>query len=75
MNRQEKLGILANEEGFDSVDAMIESASTDGVVPGICVNDGCDFTTEVEDDTRDGHCEYCETKTVQSCLILAEVTE
>ena len=66
-----KLQELADSEGFESVDEMLEAAVIDSVVPGICKH--CDYTTEVEPDCRAGWCEFCEESTVVSCLILAEL--
>lgn len=68
-----KLGMLADENGFVSVHDMIENVTMDAVVPGICANNGCDYTTEVEPDQAQGYCEECGSQTVTSCLILAGV--
>ena len=73
MNRQQKLEVLAEAEGFDSVYAMLEKATYDSIASAICVNDRCDYTIDMEPDQREGWCETCETNTVQSCLILAEI--
>lgn len=43
----------------------------DSVAPGICMNDGCDYITEVEPDQSEGYCENCDTCTVTSALVLA----
>lgn len=56
-----------------SVEELLESASIGSVVPGICTNDGCDFTTEYEPDQDAGWCEECDTETVASALILAGI--
>jgi len=42
-------------------------------VPGICMNPGCDYTTQVEPDSNSGWCEICETNTVASGFILLGV--
>lgn len=73
VNKAEKLRILADSEGYEDVYAMLEAASTDSVTPGICVRDGCTYTTEVEPDQRSGYCEECRLQTVRSCLVLAEI--
>ena len=70
---QEKLETLAENEGYDSVDDMIEAASIDSVVPAICVNIDCDYSTGMEPDQDRGWCENCKTNTVKSCLILMGV--
>ncbi len=71
LNKSEKLETLANSEGFDSIDTMLEQAVYDSVAPAICIN--CDYTTSMEPDQCEGWCEVCETNTVQSCLVLAEI--
>ena len=65
-----KISDLAEVEGMDVME-MLERAVMDGRSPGICMNEGCNYTTEVEPDQNAGHCESCNTQTVKSCLILA----
>ena len=67
-----KITQLAESEGM-TVDELLEEASFDSVVIGICTNKGCDYTTEVEPDQDQGWCECCETNTVASPLILLGV--
>ncbi len=74
VSAQEMLNTLASNEGFDDVDAMLEAAVCDSVVPAICTNDDCGYTTGMEPDQDAGWCEACEGQTVVSCLILAGVT-
>lgn len=64
-----KIDDLAGVEGM-SVEEMLEEATYDSVAKGICINDGCDYTTTVEPDARNAYCEECQTRTVQSCLVL-----
>jgi len=68
----DKLETLAQIEGLD-VDTMLERATFDSVTPGICINDFCEYTCEVEPDCRNGWCEECGEGSVQSCLVLAEI--
>jgi hypothetical protein len=68
-----KLDLLADIEGFKDVDTMLDECIADSVCPGICINDGCDYTTEVEPDQQKGWCELCEEGTVASALVLAGV--
>jgi hypothetical protein len=70
--RKSKLEELADACGM-SVDELLESAAIDSVVPGICTNDGCDYTAEYEPDQDAGWCEECDTGTVASALVLAGV--
>jgi hypothetical protein len=67
----EKLVRLAEIEGYSDVLALLEAASTDSVVPGICVNDGCENTSEVEPDQDAMPCDDCGTDTIKSCLVIA----
>ncbi len=71
--KAEKLATLAEKEGFDDWQELVELKATDGLVPGICMNKRCDYTTEVEPDQRGGLCEACDDNTVQSILVLAEL--
>lgn len=71
-SRQDELiDMLLEAEGFESLDDLAESALTDSTCPGICTNDGCGYTTEVEPDNDQGYCENCGTQTVKSGLFLA----
>lgn len=70
--RKSKLNELADAWGM-SVDELLESSAIDSVVPAICTNDGCDYTTRYEPDQDAGWCEECDTGTVASALILAGV--
>jgi hypothetical protein len=69
--KTEKLDKLAEIEGYDSSDELLEANGIDSVVPGICMNAECEYTTEVEGDQDQGHCESCGTGTVVACLVLA----
>ena len=68
-----KLERLAEQEGFPSVEALLEENAVDSVVPGICMTEGCDYSTGVEPDSRAGWCEECAAGTMKSCLVLAGV--
>jgi len=67
MSKAEKLAEL---EGYASPHELCEAYITDSVAPGICSNEGFDFTTEVEPDQGGGYCDECETTTVVSIFIL-----
>lgn len=68
-----KLDELVDAEGFDSLDNLLLAVISDSVSPGICMNTGCRYTTEVEPDQNQGYCESCGTQTVKSALVLAGV--
>ena len=65
-----RLHKIADDEGFESVDAMLKVAATDSVCPGICMTCGW-VTSEIEPDQDQGWCENCRTNTVKSALVLA----
>lgn len=51
---------------------MLNEATYDSVSKGICMNPGCNYTTDnIEPDGSNGYCENCGTNTVQSCLVIA----
>jgi hypothetical protein len=68
-----KLDELVASEGYDCLEELLEAIILDSVSPGICVNPGCNYTTEVEPDQDRGYCEECRTQTVKSALILAGI--
>ena len=68
-----KLDLLVEAEGFSDSEELLETFITNEVVPGICKNPGCDYTAQVEPDSRSGYCEVCDTQSVVSCLVLAGV--
>ena len=68
-----KLDQLVDSEGYDSLDDLIAATISDSVSPAICMNEGCDYTAEMERDQREGWCEACGTNTVASAFILAGV--
>jgi len=67
-----KLDKLAKIEGM-TVMELLEQGTFDSVVPGICMNPNCDYTTEVEPDQSRGWCEECETNTVKAATVLAGI--
>jgi hypothetical protein len=69
---EDKLEILAKQYGY-SVGELLEEYGLDSTVPGICINEGCEYVTEYEPDQREGWCGTCGTTTVRSALVLAGV--
>jgi hypothetical protein len=65
-----KLNLLARDWGHTEPEALIEEYIFDGVMPGICQNQGCDYSTEYEPDQDAGWCECCGTNTVVSAAVL-----
>ena len=67
----DKLQKLLEIEGYATLEELLEAVFSDSVSPGICINDGCQYTVEVEPDQDRGWCEVCGTNTVKSALVLA----
>ena len=65
-----KLTNLAKQYGY-SVKELLEEYGLDSLVPGICMNERCEYVTECEPDQREGWCRACGTTTVRSALVLA----
>jgi hypothetical protein len=49
----------------------INARLSDAVSPAICMNEGCDFTCEMEPDQDAGYCEECHTNTMKAAPVLA----
>lgn len=67
---KELLEALAESTDPDVVFAFVEAQIIDSIVPCICANGDCGFSTELESDLREGYCEDCETHSVISCIEL-----
>lgn len=67
-----KLQEIANVYGM-SVAEFLDSHALEDVVPGICMNEGCDFVIEYEPDQKEGWCEECGTNSVTSALVLGGI--
>jgi hypothetical protein len=68
-----KLQQLAEIEGYPDTDSLVDANIIEDVVPGICTEEGCDYTCSVEPDSEGGYCEVCLAQTVKSCLVLAGI--
>lgn len=68
-NNEAKLEQLA-EIAEMSIDEMLAQGSADSLAQAICTRPECDYTIELEPDQDRGWCGYCNTNTVQSCLVL-----
>jgi hypothetical protein len=60
---------LLESEGYETLEELLEATFSDTVSPGICTNDGCDYTVEVEPDQDRGWCESRGTNTVKSLYV------
>jgi hypothetical protein len=70
---QSKFEKLMEIEGFDDELDFLEHCTCDSVVPGICMNEGCDYSIGVEPDSDSGWCDECQTNTIKSALVLKEI--
>lgn len=71
--RREKLLKLARIAGLPNVPDLLERAAYELTAPGICINEGCDYSCDVERDQDRGWCEACGAGTVKSALVLADL--
>jgi len=68
---QEKFDTLMKSEGFtDEIEFLQEAMSDSLSCNAICMNEGCDYTVEMEGDQDQGWCDECSTNSVKSALIL-----
>jgi hypothetical protein len=68
-----KLEKLIEIEGYGTLEELLEAVLTDAVSPAICMNEGCDFTCEMEPDRDAGYCEECHTNTMKAAPVLAGI--
>jgi hypothetical protein len=68
-----KLERLLEIEGYERIEDLMEAILSDSVSPAICMNEGCDFTCEMEPDQDAGYCEECHTNTMKSAPVLAGI--
>lgn len=54
---QAKLQKLVELEGYDDEVDLIADAVAHSVCPAICMNDGCDYTADMEPDQDRGWCD------------------
>ena len=69
--REAKLAKLIEIEGYESVEALMKAVICDSVSPAICMNEDCDFTSEMEPDQDAGYCDECHANTMVAAPILA----
>lgn len=66
----EDLVEIAEDEGFEDIDSLVQRFIVSSVMPGCCKT--CrSITTRVEPDQRAGWCHNCGKQTVRSVLVLA----
>jgi hypothetical protein len=69
-NQKAKLAKLLEIEGYATSFDFAEAFVTDSVCPAICMNDDCDYTSDLEPDQDQGYCDECDTGTMTSGLVL-----
>ena len=70
--RERKLADLADDWGM-TVDELLEYYFLKSLVPGICMNSYCCYTTAYEPDQREGWCDECQQQTVVSAMVLGNL--
>jgi len=71
MTKKEALEAATDAFGFNSSLELLEAATADSVVPGICLN--CGYTEELEPDACDYDCPECKLPMLSSVLVIAEI--
>jgi hypothetical protein len=66
--REAKLAKLIEIEGYDTLEELLEAVFSDAVSPAICMNEGCDFSCEMEPDQDAGYCDECRTNTMKAVI-------
>ena len=65
-----KLSTLTEDWGYESTFSLVEDYMDEGLMPAICMNKGCDYSTEMEPDQDQGWCECCSTNSLSSASVL-----
>jgi hypothetical protein len=65
-----KLARFVELEGYCEFADLAQAMVCDTLSPAICMNEGCDYHTEMEPDQTRGYCEACGTNSMQSALVL-----
>ena len=65
------LRTLAKRNGYPSVIELLKVAAVDNICPAICINEDCDYSSDLESDQEKGWCDECQANTMQSFLIIA----
>ena len=73
MNPNQALLTLTADWGYLEPEALVEDYLFEGVMPAICTNQHCGYSTEMEPDQSHGWCENCATNTVVSAAVLMGV--
>jgi len=68
-----KLETLAEINGFEDAQEMLEAFACDSICPAICTMPDCDATFDWEPDCEAGLCEECDCDSVDSAMILAGI--
>ena len=73
--RAQKLAKLLQTEGFTDITELAEEAllGSRAGTPSIYMNEGCNYTCEMEPDQEEGWCDECGTNSMMSGLVLAEL--
>jgi hypothetical protein len=55
---------FATGQGYENIEQLAEAVLSDSVSPAICMNEGCEYTCEMEPDQDAGFCEECRTNSM-----------
>lgn len=76
-SKSQKLRTLMDIEGYEMLDEFLMEECTEFAnrvgCPAICMNDNCEYTADMEPDQQHGWCPECETNSVASALVLADI--
>ena len=65
-----KLSTLTEDWGYESTLDLMTDYMHEGIMPAICMNKDCNYSTEMEPDQDRGWCENCSTNSLSSAAIL-----
>lgn len=71
----DKLELLAELRGFEDAEHLLDEFVLEVICPGICINEECEYIIYVGSDTDNSLCEICQTETVVSAFVLADIVE
>lgn len=69
-----KLATLVGEWGYADNETLFKDIERGATSPGICANQGCNYTAEVSINQSHGWCNECKTWSVMSATNLQEIS-
>ncbi len=68
--RAQELLLKLVDGDADAAFGFVQANIIDSIIPCICSNGDCGYTSELEPDSREGYCENCESHSMISCTEL-----